>query len=115
MMARKGAPVKPLRTAKLFTLEGMSLLRKGTRYHRCTGMNARATKLRLIIEAFTGLLGMSLVCLITTAPCFSKAGFIRRCQVAWGFIPRRKDETALRFFRGLANPCQHNGEQKLMC
>ena len=23
-----------------------------------------------------------------------KAGFIRRSQVAWGFIPRRRDETA---------------------
>ena len=44
---------------------------------------------------------MSLICLITTASSYLKAGFIRRSQVAWGFIPRRRDETAPPFFRGL--------------
>ena len=63
-------------------------------------LNARATKLRPINGTFRGLFGMSLICLITTAPCCLKAGFIRRSQIAWGFIPRRRDETAPPFFQG---------------
>ena len=46
---------------------------------------------------------MSLMCLITTISSCLKAGFIRRSQVAWGFIPRRRDETAPPFFQGSHN------------
>ena len=54
-------------------------------------MNERGRQLRPINGAFRALFDTSLICLLTTASAYLKAGFIRRCQVAWGFIPRRKE------------------------